>query len=227
MIQTSIIISFSRSFWVGAIAAFIMLFGYLIFIYKPGFKTIGKIIGISAGSLILSILLVIVIANFPIPKPSSELSAKLIGARFLTFFGEAGVSSRWNELPPLLDKIKQSPIFGTGFGTTITFKSEDPRIKNEQNPEGWHTTYTFEWGYLDTITEIGILGLLVYLAFIIQIAYMGLKMLKNNEYGLVSAGLLLGLVALLATHMFSPYLNHPLGIGYLMLCAGIYKNLKS
>jgi O-antigen ligase len=226
-IQTSIIISFSRSFWLAEIMGFIALLAYLIFILKPGIKTIGKVIGLSAGSLILSILLLISIANFPIPKPSSELSAQLIGGRFLAFFGEAGVSSRWNELPPLLEKIKQSPIFGTGYGTTITFKSEDPRIKNEQNPEGWYTTYTFEWGYLDTITEIGTLGLLVYLAFIGQIAYMGLKMLKNSEYGLVPAGLLLGLVALLATNMFSPYLNHPLGIGYLMLCAGVFKSLKS
>ncbi|MBN1325918.1 O-antigen ligase family protein [Candidatus Falkowbacteria bacterium] len=227
IIQTSIIISFSRSFWVGAIAAFIILLGYLVFIYKPGFKIISKIIGISASSLILSIFLVIFIANFPIPKPSSELSAQLIGARFLSFFGEAGVSSRWNELPSLLEKIKQSPVFGSGHGTTITFKSEDPRIKNEQNPEGWYTTYTFEWGYLDTLIEIGILGLLVCLVFIGQIAYMGLKTLKNKEYGLISAGLLLGLVAMLVTHMFSPYLNHPLGIGYLMLCASIFKSKPS
>jgi len=145
IIQTSIIISFSRSFWVGEIAGFILLLAYLFFIYKPGLKRISVISIIFLSSIIISILLVISISNFPIPKPSSELSAKLIGARFLAFFGEAGVSSRWNELPPLLEKIKQSPIFGSGYGTTITFKSEDPRIKNEQNPEGWHTTYTFEW----------------------------------------------------------------------------------
>ena len=36
---------------------------------------------------------------------------------------------------------------------------------------------------------------------------------------LARAGAILAIVALLATHLFSPYLNHPLGIGLLMAVA--------
>ncbi|MFH0856970.1 MAG: hypothetical protein V1860_03675, partial [bacterium] len=33
------------------------------------------------------------------------------------------------------------------------------------------------------------------------------------------AGCFLGLIIILATSIFSPYMNHPLGIGYIMLCS--------
>ncbi|HSD12466.1 MAG TPA: hypothetical protein VLC10_02810, partial [Patescibacteria group bacterium] len=49
----------------------------------------------------------------------------------------------------------------------------------------------------------------------------------QKQKAVVTAGLLAGAVALLATNVFSPYLNHPLGIGTLMLlgalgCSGYF-----
>jgi len=227
ILQTSILISFSRSFWLGEIAGFLVFFAYLIFKerLRLKLKKLAQIFGIVISSVTISILLLILITNFPIPKPSNEFAALMLKNRLFAFWGEAGVSSRWNELPVLLNQIKKAPLLGTGFGTTITFQSEDPRIKNETNPEGWYTTYAFEWGYLDTVTEIGLLGLLVYLVFIGQIFYLGFKNL-NTQYSIFITGLLIGLIALLITHTFSPYLNHPLGIGYLMLCIAIFQIKK-
>jgi O-antigen ligase len=224
-IETSILISFSRTFWLGAIVGFLALFIYLIFKERLKIKKLAQIFLIILSSGIISILLLFSIANFPIPKPSAELAFSLLKTRFTSFFGEAGVSSRWNQLPVLTQQIKKAPIIGTGFGTSLTYQSNDPRIKNESNPEGWYTTYTFEWGYLDTITEMGIIGLLVYLTFIGQIFYLGFKNL-NTQYSLLNTGLLLGLIVLITVNMFSPYLNHPLGIGYLMLCTAIFSIKK-
>ena len=237
IVQTSILISFSRTFWLSAIIGFITLFAYLIFKERLGLKKLAQITGIILSSLIISILLLIFIANFPIPKPSSELALLLFKNRFTTFFGEAGVSSRWNQLPVIVEQIKKAPILGTGFGTSLTYKSNDPRIKNESNPEGWYTTYTFEWGYLDTVTEIGFIGLLVYLFFIGQIFYLGihsrlgLKQIGinsnvneiNSRPSLIQISFLVGLIVLITVNMFSPYLNHPLGISYLMLCTAIFQ----
>lgn len=218
-IETSILISFSRSFWLGGVVGMIVLWVYLIFIAKLNLKKLALSLGLILGSAVLSLVLLFSIANFPLPKPSAEFSAQLLGGRLLSFYGEAGASSRWNQLPVLLSKIKESPLIGTGFGTQVTYQSEDPRIKNDDNPEGWYSTYTFEWGYLDTIIEVGILGLLVYLILIGQILYSGWKKRTN----MIMAGFLIGIIVLLATHMFSPYLNHPLGISYLMLCAGLFR----
>lgn len=237
IIQTSILISFSRSYWLGGVIGMTSFFAYLLFIYRIKFKPLLKILGITLIAGILSIALMLAIVNFPIPEPSVGFSADMIKDRFST--DDAAASSRWNLLPPLLDKIKSAPILGTGFGTKITYQTEDPRIKNENNPEGWYTTYSFEWGYLDTITEIGVIGLLIYLVLIGQIAwqYIRLSLFKitstkrnkpvlTTRLSLTHSSLLIGLIVLLTTHAFSPYLNHPLGIGYLMLCAGIFYNSK-
>ncbi|MCX6744129.1 MAG: hypothetical protein NTX82_01240 [Candidatus Parcubacteria bacterium] len=218
-VESSILISFSRSFWLGGIVGMIALVGYLIFIARFNLKKLAQSFGILLASGILSITLVYAIANFPIPKPSGLFSADMFKDRLAMISGEAGVSSRWNLLPVLINKVKESPFIGSGFGTTVTYQTEDPRIKNEANPEGKYTTYTFEWGYLDTATEIGLLGLLVYLLMIGQIFYSGWKQRKN----FLVAGFLLGLIVLMVTHAFSPYLNHPLGISYLMLCLGLFK----
>ena len=228
ILQTSILISFSRSFWLGGFVGVIAIFIYLIILYKKQFKQLFKTIDILLLSAITSIVLMITIVNFPIPTPSGAFSADMLKNRFTT--GDAAASSRWNLLPVLIDANKKAPLLGTGFGTTITYQTEDPRIKNEQNPEGWYTTFTFEWGYLDTVTEIGFIGLLVYLILIVQILWQGFIVILRFSKDTIKPlyiGLIIGLVALLITHGFSPYLNHPLGIGYLMLCAGIFKNIKT
>ncbi|MBD3359883.1 MAG: hypothetical protein GF365_04230 [Candidatus Buchananbacteria bacterium] len=219
IIQTSILISFSRSFWLGGFVGAIGLFIYLITLYKTQIKKLAKTIAILLLGGILSIVLMITIVNFPIPEPGI-FSADTLKNRFTT--GDAAASSRWNLLPVLLEQNKKAPFWGTGFGTTVDYQTEDPRIKNEQNPQGWVTTFTFEWGYLDTITEIGILGLLIYLIFIGQIFYLGIKSKLNNT---IKWGLLIGLISIIITHTFSPYLNHPLGIGYLMLCASLFSHI--
>jgi multisubunit Na+/H+ antiporter MnhE subunit len=55
-----------------------------------------------------------------------------------------------------------------------------------------------------------------------------LVLLRNrfNEYGFLVTGLLVGFFSLIFTHMFSPYLNHPLGIGYLLMLIGIFQALR-
>ncbi len=221
--QTLILISFSRSFWLGVLSGFAALFIYLAFWQRQKFIKIIQLIILSFCAGVLSLSLMLLIVNFPIPKPSGIFTASMISERLKTITGEAGVSSRWNLLPILIAKNKENLLLGSGFGTTVTYQTEDPRIKNETNPEGWYTTYTFEWGYLDTITEIGIIGLLTYIVFIGQIFNLGLKNIEKGKLNLLNVGFLLGLVVLLVTHAFSPYLNHPLGIGYLMVTASIFK----
>ena len=145
--------------------------------------------------------------------------------RLKAISGEAGVSSRWNLLPELNKGIMKHLLFGSGFGSTITYKSEDPRIL-ETNPSGMYTTYAFEWGYLDTIYKIGILGLLAYLILIwkiFQAGYIAIKNQTKQNIRNLLLGMILGLIVLLITHVFSPYLNHPLGIGYIIICACIFE----
>lgn len=223
---SSILISFSRSNWVGIIIAALAI----PFVYWLSSSKVWKKILPAYGSwffiVLAGMVIVTAVVLFPFPKPSGEFSAgSLLSRRALTFRGEAGVSSRWQLLDPLWGEVKENIIFGAGFGEEVTYKTEDPRIL-AQSPTGEYTTFTFEWGYLDLWLKLGLLGMLVYAYFVIVIIKQSVKTLlrykKNQIEGqdvILMQGLLLGGIALLATQTFSPYLNHPLGIGYLLFWA--------
>ena len=168
---------------------------------------------------IIAAIIFSAIIYFPWQKTSGQFNAASLIDDRLSRTG-AGISSRWSQLPNLTKEIIKHPILGSGWGTTVTYQSTDPRILITNNPTGLYTTYAFELGYLDIILKIGLLGLIVYLLFIWTIIkkYWQLWQ-KNTDRGerALAIGFLLGLFALLIVHGFSPYLNHPLGIGYLLL----------
>ena len=96
-------------------------------------------------------------------------------------------------------------------------------LKN--NPTGEFTTFAFEWGYLDLWYKMGILGPLAYLGLIGSILLTLWRAIKNQSEMILSGinirglslGLFAALIALTVVHFFTPYLNHPLGIGFIIL----------
>ena len=101
-----------------------------------------------------------------------------------------------------------------------------PDRVTRENPDGEITTYAFEWGYLDTLLKIGALGLIIYLLFIARIIWLGVQKFEIRNSKFETLGLLTGLIALLALNITTPYLNHPLGIGYLILAIVSFKILN-
>ncbi len=225
---SAILISFSRSFWLGLITGFILLYTYFIW-QKYSWKKILYNTGLFLLGTIVSIGLIAVIVKFPYPKPMGGFNTtELISQRASTITGEAGVSSRWALLPELWQKIKNAPILGQGFGTTVTYKTGDPRVL-QSSPTGEYTTYAFEWGWLDIWLKLGLLGLFFYLILIAKICLMGL-MTKQSQKDVtilkdtpklnnIKTGLIIGLIIIAIVSIFSPYMNHPLGIGYLLMAS--------
>jgi len=220
------LLSLSRSNWVGLLfgGLFALIFG--IFKFKLGWKKISLFILTTIGTAVLSIGLIAVIVYFPYPNSANIDAGSMLKERIQT--DEAAAASRWSQLPNLGRELVKHPILGSGWGTTVTYISQDPRIL-ETSKTGEYTTYAFEWGYLDIMLKIGLAGLLVYLYTIYALSKIGWKLLdcKLTENKALIAGLLLGVVVLVATHGFSPYLNHPLGIGYILLTISLisfYKN---
>jgi len=128
---------------------------------------------------------------------------------------DAAVASRWSLLPVLMKTISREPLLGQGFGSTITYFSQDPRVL-QNNPGGEYTTYAFEWGYLSMWLKIGFIGLLVYLLFLLKLIKDSLRLaLKTNNY--LFFALPAGVLFLVFTNIFTPYLNHPLGIGFIII----------
>ncbi len=204
-ISSAIYISLSRSLWTG-FAAGMIIFAALAIYLKIDKKVLLKRWLEAASVVAVGILLV----GFFIPKDTSFLLE-----RFQT--GESAADTRMAELAPLWQAIKTSPILGYGFGKTLTFTSFDPRVGGQL-----YTTYAFEWGYLDMVLKFGILGLAAYLYFIWMIARKLFEGLKKEQF--YNLWILSSLAALLAVHIFTPYLNHPLGIGILIL-GGVAANI--
>lgn len=212
LFSSALLISFSRSFWVALIfgIAFSLIIVWRHFSFKRAiFGAIWLV-----TSFILGFGLIYLVAVFPYPE-AGKFNADF--ANRVNSGGEAAVASRWSLLPVLSQEIKKEVFFGQGFGATITYKSSDPRVL-QNNPNGQYTTYAFEWGYLDIWLKIGLFGLLAYLLLILYLIKNGIIYgLKNNDFLLL--GLSACFVFLAVTNIFTPYLNHPLGIGILLIGA--------
>jgi len=148
---------------------------------------------------------------------------------------DAASRSRWALLDQLNEAAALHPVLGSGLGTTVTYKTSDPRMLT-MTGDGVYTTYAFEWGYHDLFIKFGAVGSLVILWFLWRVSRAPLlavwrrrEFLRAPRSGLATEqrqavtalGVLLSLVALLATNVFSPYLNHPLGLGLIMTAAAM------
>ncbi len=223
LLFTSTLISLSRSNWVGLICSAIVLLLSFFLLFKNPFKKIFTSIALTIAITCVSFIVIIGTILFPLPLPGDGFSARdIFGGRLTSFTGgEAAVDSRFGLLPPMLEAIQEKPIFGHGFGKTLTYITKDPRILAE-NPTGEYTTSAFEWGYLELVIKFGLVGVLLYVFFVAilfkqSFLYLWVRRKQEFEAGdLLMLGMVLGGVVLLATHVFSPYINHPLGIGYLI-----------
>ncbi len=116
--------------------------------------------------------------------------------------------SRMMLLPKILEKIKLHPILGNGLGDAVTVFSPvfDANI----------TTPHFDWGYLEIIDELGLVGLATW---ILIIGYLILK-IKQNKTALA------GLVGLLVINITSPALFHVLGVVFLIYLLSSYGEVE-
>jgi len=218
----SIIMSLSRSFWLGGAAAAVFLLFAVIFFERENFPRF-----IRLGLTIILIGVLEIGGIFLLTKLGGGGFSQAVTSRGLNPAQESAGSARLLLLPELMNKIAQNPVFGKGFGQELTYKSYLPDRVTPENPDGEITTYAFEWGYLDTWLKIGLLGLLVYLLFIARIFRTGWERLKISNFRFQNLGLLSGLVALLTLNITTPYLNHPLGIGYIILALVSFTNLEA
>lgn len=129
-----------------------------------------------------------------------SLGLELFGLRLQSIVApstEDSSLSRLLLLPKIKEKIKLHPIIGNGLGDTITVYS--PVFERVV------TTPSYDWGYLEIIGELGIIGFIIWG---IVIAQLFLKF-KKGQLQIWQAG---SLVALLAINLTSPALFHVLGI---------------
>jgi O-antigen ligase len=199
-ISAALLVSLSRSFWLGGTVALVFLFiNILIFSRQKFWLHILRVLAIACSAF----LLVQIFYNIPKINNINILQQRA------TNTNEASVNSRLQLWDPLWQGIKQYPVTGHGFGKQITYYSEDPRI------DGLHSTYAFEWGWLDMWLKAGFV-------FVLSFVYW-LWLLYRRAYAIVkhdtqtSLFILSSITSLIIIHFFTPYLNHPLGLALLIL----------
>ena len=218
----TILISLSRSFWFGIAAALLLL--TLLPVARARLRLAGArasalrilFVGLSGAALLFAV------ARFPFPRAPGGLTMSVFVERVSNLSEEAAARSRWELLPALWHEVESAPLLGKGFGSTVRYRSADPRaIAN--STQGVFEAYRFEWGYLDVWLKMGIGGLLALLLLLVVLGRRLLALIRKGDEGYQSFlfGLLSGLLIVSFTHITSPYLNHPLGIGYLLFATSV------
>jgi hypothetical protein len=211
-----LLVSLSRSLMIGVGAGLLASAGLLFFFrhdigyaWSTGAREYTPVVGIGRvlAMMVGSVLLVAGLFYAP-PRPSGSL-ADLFASR--TDLAGDAVVSRWMLLPALMQGIERHPLLGSGFGATITYTSHDPRVVAATG--GSYTTYAFEWGWLDHWFKFGLLGIPLMLWIVARLL---LRSWRSSQPFWIRATLATSLLALIATHFFTPYLNHPLGIAWLV-----------
>lgn len=199
--------SFSRSLWVGAGGGLLALLFFL-----PRKKAVGFLI------VWLGVILVATAGSYFLSPPTFQTLRDRVTSIFNPAQELAG-QNRLNLLEPILVKIKNKPISGHGFGTPIIYESVVPE------KQGFIKVFMYEWGYLDQLVKYGILGLSVF-TWLLTVIFITAKRAvvkmtapnRSNEK-FILIGLIIATIGLLCTHFTSPYLNHPLGIGLILITA--------
>lgn len=200
----ALLVCFSRSLWLGLIA------GILFILFNLSRKRAGKIIII----ILVLISLTSAVVYFIVPD-----AFEVVGGRLSSIINpseESSGTNRINILTPARNKILEHPIIGSGFGSTIIYESVTPEKL------GTLRVFAFEWSYIDTMIEIGLIGVVLYLWLIIRIFREGYRLitkesLKNNKDVIILIlALMSAIFAMLVANITTPYLNHPLGIGLII-----------
>lgn len=218
---TLLFLSYSRSFWLATLLIIALLAMYALWKRQVSVSRLTQVYGMAAIVFLVGYVCILGIINLPLSSDggSGVSAGSLLTDRTQDPTTEAAGSSRMALLQPLLQKNLEHPLLGSGFGTNVTYRTQDPRAL-ATNPDGYYTTFAFEWGYLDLWLKLGLAGTVVYLmllGLLLLRAYSLAEILPKTTDRYIVIGLLFSTIALVVVHALTPYLNHPLGIGWIVI----------
>ena len=215
----AILVSMSRSFWVAL--SFIALFMIALIVMNVGWKRflhrLPDIITLKIGALAL----LWVIIAIPIYQSTNLSFFSDMFAGRASGVSDVAIDSRQQLLQPMWEAIMDAPMTGHGLGKTVEYETSDPRYIDEHGTTTV-ATYAFEWGWLDIWIKFGILG--VFMTLWLGWLLLGdlWRMIKIEQTrAWIYVTLLLSIIGLFIVHIFTPYLNHPLGWGMIAIAVAL------
>ncbi|MEK7631322.1 MAG: hypothetical protein AAB445_00440 [Patescibacteria group bacterium] len=217
-----VVVSLSRSFWLGGLVALALaLVGMLS---RRSFRVcIAPVSFFAAIALLVAYVGFQWTLNFPGLWGGGGSGGTLVRARS-DIQAESAASSRRELLPVITRAMFDHPFTGSGLGTSLTYQTKDPRVNTAKTSKGTaYTTTAFELGYHGFALQFGLVLVLAWLYLLFRFLQQGLTILRlHSPDRPIVAGLWLSVFALCTLHLTTPYLNHPLGFGFILLAAAAF-----
>lgn len=203
-----IYVSNTRGFWLGTIGVVILSFSYYIWRVKKYNLTIKNvIIAMIPLILVASIISKTIVAVSPEQNlPDSSGSIKDRVESIGDFENDESNKVRAIQLRFLVDKIKEKPVLGWGFGSHIY---EYPQYMEENNLQPVSSS-SFELYYVELLFKTGIVGIVIFFGYLAFNFFklIGLLFKKNlrNKDEQILVGWTIGTMSILASSITNPYI---------------------
>ena len=203
-----IYVSNTRGFWLGTIGVVFLSFAYYLWRVKKYKLTIKNVLIAIIPLILVAIILPKTIASVSPEQnlPQSSGSIKDRVESITDFENDESNKVRAIQLRFLVDKIKEKPVLGWGFGSHIY---EYPQYMQDNGLQPVSSS-SFELYYVELLFKTGVIGVLIFFGYLIYnfvklLIILFKKGLKQKDEQML-VGWTIGTMSILASSITNPYI---------------------
>ena len=208
ILLVGIYVSNTRGFWLGTIGAVVISMIYYLWRFKKFNLTLRNIVIALIPLILVSVIIpkTIVAVSPEQNLPNSSGSIKDRIESISDFENDESNNVRAIQLKFLVNRIKEKPILGWGFGAHI---EEYPQYMIDNNLQPVSST-SFELYYIELLFKTGIIGILIFFGYLVfnfvkLIVLLFKKNLRMRDEQ-VLVGWTIGTMSILASSITNPYI---------------------
>ena len=208
ILLVGIYVSNTRGFWLGTIGAVVISMIYYLWRFKKFNLTLRNIVIALIPLILVSVIIpkTIVAVSPEQNLPNSSCSIKDRIESISDFENDESNNVRAIQLKFLVNRIKEKPILGWGFGAHI---EEYPQYMIDNNLQPVSST-SFELYYIELLFKTGIIGILIFFGYLVfnfvkLIVLLFKKNLRMRDEQ-VLVGWTIGTMSILASSITNPYI---------------------
>lgn len=208
ILLVGIYVSNTRGFWLGTIGAVVISMIYYLWRFKKFNLTLRNIVIALIPLILVSVIIPKTIVSVSPEQnlPNSSGSIKDRIESISDFENDESNKVRAIQLKFLVNRIKEKPILGWGFGAHI---EEYPQYMIDNNLQPVSST-SFELYYIELLFKTGIIGILIFFGYLVfnfvkLIVLLFKKNLRMRDEQ-VLVGWTIGTMSILASSITNPYI---------------------